>query len=170
MVPVNPCRSIGPSVQIAGLRLQSRAGALRPDRLVEVDVYLVERLAALRGYQLHVVADTKRRGDLELLDIVVDAREDHVFSGLQYWAAFNVRTAQMVAGLDQEGVAVEPGYLATFIYRPGRDLEGPVVLRLLADPLRPEHRSFLFATPPEDRLLIDAADLVIPVVPGARRR
>jgi hypothetical protein len=63
------------------------------------------------------------------------------------WSAFNLRTQQMLAGLDGPGVAAPEGaYLATFTYRASADAAGTFTVELLHDSSDRSHRTFLFPT------------------------
>ena len=107
----------------------------------------------LRGYQLHLGLNGGVRGDLELVDIVIE--KDSVFDGLNAWDAFNTRTGQMVAGLDTPGIATgKAGYMATFIYRVGRSARGRFAVHVLHDDTDPRDRTFLFGTPANGQVVI----------------
>jgi hypothetical protein len=146
------CSCPGPDYepQVVGrapLVLRSNRIVVRPGELVEVDVFLGEALADLRGYQLHLGArsDEGTDDDLELIDIAIEERKDWVFTGREAWKAFNRMSGQMVAGLDAAGVAAPVGtYLATFTYRVSTDAAGDVRVEIQ----RPGDggRTFLFST------------------------
>jgi hypothetical protein len=78
----------------------------------------------------------------------------YVFHGQAAWQAFNVATAQMVAGLDGSGITSEPhAYLATFVYRASANAKGRFTVELLlgGDSDR-SCRTFLFPTPAAGRI------------------
>jgi hypothetical protein len=149
-------------VQRVHARLAARAathrhGATRPGELVEVDVFLDDAIEDLRGYQLHVTAHGGAAGRLELADVFIDSRKDAAFAGLPAWEAFNVRTGQMLAGLDGAGVPTRPGaYLATFVFRAGDNARGTFTVDLLHDNSDAAQRTFLFPTPPGAKIEIAA--------------
>jgi hypothetical protein len=134
---------------------------VRPGERLEVDVFLDDAVAALRGYQLHLGTSGGTSGALQLMDIVI--REPSVFSPAAegdlgerratsderpYWSAFNIGTQQMLAGLDAvEGVPAAGGaYLATFIYRVSTDAAGTFAVEVLHAPPGQDgsRRTFLF--------------------------
>jgi hypothetical protein len=147
-----------PRSQQAGLILRAPA-AVRPGTMVDVDVFLADDVAALRGYQLHLGTSGGKGGRLELVDIAI--REPSAFStpnagaglkpmragsrpkraGLKpaptnlagAWSAFNTSTQQMLAGLDNpEGVPAAAGaYLATFTYRVPENAAGTFTIEVL---------------------------------------
>jgi hypothetical protein len=149
-------------VQRVHARLAARAathrhGATRPGELVEVDVFLDDAIEDLRGYQLHVTAHGGAAGRLELADVFIDSRKDAAFAALPAWEAFNVRTGQMLAGLDGAGVPTRPGaYLATFVFRAGDNARGTFTVDLLHDNSDAAQRTFLFPTPPGAKIEIAA--------------
>jgi hypothetical protein len=165
----------GPSApQIVGsVRLQAVASddVILPGGLVEVDVVLDSPLKDLRGYQLHVSATGGTRGRLELQDILVRPQSGFVFESLGSWQAFNVETAPMVAGLDQNGVATaRGGYLATFVFRASADAAGQFSVGLLHDSQDPSQRTFVFPTLATGKIEVVAAELAIIDVQAAGKR
>jgi hypothetical protein len=153
----------------ANLRVVASSPHVRAEELVEVDVFLATAVPDLRGYQLHLRADGGLRGALELVDISVNPRADHVFAGQPFWSAFNVDHAQMVAGLEAAGVEARAGsYLATFTWRATPKAAGTFVIELLhGGPVR-ENRTFLFPTSASEKIEIGTANQV--EVRIARRR
>jgi hypothetical protein len=144
-------------VGTAEIRLSAGRRAVRPGGLIEVVALVENSLADLRGYQLHVAAVGGKRGHLELVDVAVEQRGDHVFAGHGDWRAFNVHTAQMVAGLDSAGLATRPGaYLATFTFRASADASGTFVVDLLHDASDSGQRTFLFPTPVGAKIAVGA--------------
>jgi hypothetical protein len=154
-----------PAVAGARLRLQASSGAVRAGELVEVDVFLDGEVADLRGYQLHWRAGGGSSGRLEVTDLAVHDRPDHVFAGLSIWRAFNVAAAQLVVGLDSTGVKARSGaYLATVTLQAGRDAAGAFIVDVLHDESDPAQRTFLFPTPAQARIEIEstaAAGIVV---------
>ncbi len=151
-----------------GLRLVTTTPSVAPGERTEVDVFLLRPLEDLRGYQLHVRVSGGTRGTLELTDISIDSGAPrvvsgrrpvvpgaHVFSGVIHWEAFNLSTRQMVAGLDGSGQAVGPGYLATFAFRATADAAGTFAVELLHDEGEATHRTFLFPTPAQGRIVLE---------------
>jgi hypothetical protein len=159
----------------AGLRLEASSKRVRPGDVIEVDVFLDGALSDLRGYQLHVADTGGDHGGLVLADIFIERRKDAAFAGLPAWEAFNVRTQQMLAGLDGAGVQTKAGaYLATFVFRAGDDARGTFTIDLLHDDFDPAQRTFLFPTPPGAKIEIAAtraaAIEVSPVLRARTRR
>ncbi len=139
-----------------GLRLDASALRVAPGGTVAVDVLLTAPLKDLRGYQLHLGVDGGAAGMLELIDIAIEPRRDAAFATRpEAWQAFNTTTAQMLAGLDTDGIAVSGGaYLATFTYRVSPDARGQFVIDVRADHTDADHRTFLFPTPANGRIEI----------------
>jgi hypothetical protein len=161
--PTGPVAPVPP--ERAKLRLVTAAPIIAPGQRVEVDVYLHASLSDLRGYQLHAGVSGGANGMLDLVDISIEpptargprfARSAaHVFTGAIYWDAYNLATRQMVAGLDTTGRAVGAGYLATFVFRATPDAAGSFVIELLHDDDVAEHRTFLFPTPAQGRIVLE---------------
>ncbi len=171
----------------ANLSLRVNTPTVRPGDPISVDIYLDSTLQDLRGYQLHVGVSGGEAGQLRLIDI--DLSRPHVLAGQQpqrrtlatrgarpfddevapYWSAFNRDTAQLVVGLDTPGVAVTPGYLATFTFRAPKDARGMFVIDLLHGAPFNAHRSFLFATQPHHAIELQSTPVVVEVIPQKRR-
>ncbi len=119
-----------PVVADARLRAVARQRVATPGDEVQVDVFITDSLDDLRGYQLSVEATGGRRGQLELINITVDERRDHVFHGLiDGFDAFNVNTARMLKGLAGTAVSTpSDGYLATYTYRVAPGASGTFVV------------------------------------------
>jgi hypothetical protein len=133
----------------ARLRLVAEPETARAGARLDVHVYLQDPVEDLRGYQLHLAA-AGRPGWLQLEDIAIAGRADQALAA--DWAAFNIDTGQMVAGLDGNGVQTAgDAYLATFTYRVGKQASGAVTIELLADPRDAGQRTFLFPTAPGQR-------------------
>ncbi len=147
------------AIERARVTLETTPTVITPCALVEIDVYLDTPLDDLRGYQLHLGVAGGLRGQLELIDISIDGAA--VFDGHGPWTAFNVETGQMVAGLDQAGIHVEPGYLATFTYRATCDARGEFTVELHADRHDRRSRTFLMPTFPAHLLEIDSLPLTL---------
>ncbi len=78
------------------------------------------------------------------------------------WHAFNIATAQMVAGTDGPGIAMRAGtYLASFTYRATRDASGTFVVHVRHDPRNRTDRTFLFPTAAHGRIVIDSAGATV---------
>jgi hypothetical protein len=139
----------------ATLVARPRSRIVQAGSEVEVDVFLEDGVSDLRGYQLHLMSHGGDRGSLELVDMVVHTDDPrYVFHGQAAWQAFNVATAQMVAGLDGSGITSEPhAYLATFVYRASANAKGRFTVELLlgGDSDR-SCRTFLFPTPAAGRI------------------
>jgi hypothetical protein len=154
----------------SAVRLAPSRSTVAPGDLVEVDVFLEDALADLRGYQLHVEASGGMSGSLELVDVAVHERRDQVFAGLADWRAFNARTGQMLAGMDSEGVATRPSaYLATFTYQASADAAGTFSIELLHDDRDPAQRTFIFPTPPGAKIQIESTDAAVVTIDSAPR-
>ena len=106
----------------------------------------------------------------ELIGSDVQQRPDQAFAGRAWWSAFNVRTRQMVAGMDSAGVEAAGGsYLATFTFQASFDARGTFNVDLLHDAADAGQRTFLFPTPPHTRIEIErTTPAVIEVRPEER--
>jgi hypothetical protein len=139
--------------QSVHLQLQPTADRIGSGEQVEVEVVFSGPLQDLRGYQLHVDVRGGKRGRLELVDMAVEPRKDHVFAGRNSWQASNLRTAQLAAGLDGPGLAVPAGgYVATLTLEASADASGLFVVDLLYEKNDASQRSFVFATPAGARI------------------
>jgi hypothetical protein len=155
----------------SAVRLAPGRSAAAPGDLIDVDIFLEDALSDLRGYQLHVAAAGGKRGTLELVDVAIHERRDHVFAGLADWRAFNAHTGQMLAGLDQPGIATRPGaYLATFTFRASDDAAGTFSVDLLHDDRDPAQRTFIFPTHPGAKIEVAAAAAAQITIEPARKR
>ena len=170
------CPGGGPAPQapfsngLATLTARPDSDQIRSGELVRVDVHLTSGLDDLRGYQLHLAASGGTRGSLILEDITVTKRGDAVF-GPTAWMAFNVDTAQMVAGLDGAGVNVSSkGYLASFYYRASSDAAGRFVVDILHDSTDSTQRTFLFPTAAHGRIDVLKSSPATVHVMGSRSR
>jgi hypothetical protein len=88
------------------------------------------------------------------------------------WSAFNTSTHQMLAGLDGPGAAAPAGsYLATFTYRASRDAAGTFVVDVRYGDAAGVDRTFLFPTPANAAIAIDAVrPALITISPAERSR
>jgi hypothetical protein len=165
--PMPTAPALNPPLDRAALRLAATQKAIAPGETVDVDVQLAGDLSDLRGYQLHLAIRGGDSGALQLVDISV--REPSVFSGAA-WSAFNVRTAQMVAGLDGPGIAAPAGAtLATFTLRADSAAAGAFSVDLFADADDPGQRTYLFPTPAQGRIAVTAVEpATVRVAPAAR--
>lgn len=138
----------------------------------QIEVYLEDPIGDLRGYQLHVGVAGGARGRLELVDIAVQDRRDHVFRGLDHWMAVNLDSAQVLVGMDQAGIAVGAhNYLATLTYRASDDAFGEFTLELLDSADSLQYRSVLFPTPSLGRITIcSVTATTVRVVRDTKRR
>ncbi len=153
----------------ATIELRPTRKQLRPGETIAIEAYLTTPLDDLRGYQLHLGSAGGTRGHLDLVDISIDRRHDAVFADLAPWAAFNVGTQQMVAGLDTAGVRTKSrAYLATFTYRASRDAAGPFRVELLADVTDAAQRTFVFRTDARAVTELKVESVVVDVVGGRR--
>jgi hypothetical protein len=139
--------------------------------LVKVDVFIDTALSGLQGYQLHLGTSGGRRGSLELVDVSIAGRADHVYAEIPHWDAYNVQTHQMMAGLDSAAVATpSKGYLATFTYRVSPDASGTFVVDVLGyQPSKSDQRTFLFGPGGGMIALQQTHPAVIVVTGGASR-
>jgi hypothetical protein len=152
--------------------LRPRSKYIRPGRRIEIDVFFDQPLDDLRGYQLHISAAGGDRGRLDLVDLAINDRKDHVFAGLPAWSAFNLQTAQLAAGLDGAGVqTARHGYLATMTFQASPDALGTFIVDLLHDDSDPAQRTFLFPTPAYDKIAVAGTNpAVIDVLPARHWR
>jgi hypothetical protein len=149
------------------IKLVPRRATVAPGGVVEVDVFLMDALADLRGYQLHVTTAGGKRGRLDIVDLAVEDRADQALSGPGGWRAFNTSTGQMLAGLDTPGVGVAAGaYLATLTFQASKDAAGRFSVDLLHDDTDPAQRTFLFPSPPGAKIEVEST--VAAVVTVAR--
>ncbi len=95
-----------------------------------VRIYTSGALADIRGYQLDPVVSGGTIGQLELLNITIEPRDDFVFAGRSdTFEAFNLTNGQMLCGLNGDGVATTgPAYLATYTYRLSPTAAGDFVM------------------------------------------
>jgi hypothetical protein len=148
-----------PADAAATLALKADSGSARAGDLIEVDVLLDGHLADLRGYQLHLHSAGGERGRLDLVDVYVAPRPDHVFAGAEDWSAFNVETGQMVLGLSSPGVETPPtSYLVTFVYQATRDARGEFTVDVVLGASPEVRPSYLFPTPAGTSIKIDATE------------
>ncbi len=139
---VNPCGCLsGPAPKIGpivvggtGLTLESSTRTVRRGATFEVHAFVNDPLKALSGYQLHTGVSGGRGGSLELVDVSIADRDDHVFATASgVFDAFNVNSSQMLSGLHGNGgvPTAGKGYLATFTYRVSSDAVGAFVIDVL---------------------------------------
>jgi hypothetical protein len=169
--PISPGEGGPQIVAAATLRLESSQDKIRAGETVDVVVTLGNALADLRGYQLHVVAVGGDAGSLDLVDLSIEARKDHVFAGLPDWRAFNVSTQQVLAGIDASGVEAPQGaYLATLVFRASEDAAGTFTIDLLHDDSQPAQRTFLFPTPAGAKIQVQETSPAVVTVQALRSR
>jgi hypothetical protein len=155
----------------SAVRLVADRSTSAPGDLIDVDVFLEDALSDLRGYQLHVEAAGGKRGTLELVDVAIHERRDHVFAGLADWRAFNARTGQMLAGLDEPGIETSPGaYLATFTFKASADAAGTFSVELLHDDRDPAQRTFIFPTHAGAKIEVEFANAALVTVKASQAR
>ncbi len=169
--PINPEPTVSmPETRVVGaaaISLVADRTQVRPGQRIVIDVLLDRPVNDLRGYQLHVAASGGLRGRLKLIDIGIAppvSGAAHVFDGLGYWDAFNVRTGQMLAGLDTPGVAAPRGYLATFTFQASAEAQGRFSIEVLHDDGDTQQRTFLFPTHPTGRIVISSRPAVVEVI------
>ncbi len=134
-------------VGTTAVRLDPQSPAVRPGGTVEVTVRLDAAVFDLRGYQLHFEVLGGTAGALDLIDLAVQEHDDHVFDPGAWWDAYNLRTRQLVAGLDRPGVnALDGAYLATLTLRASKDARGTFIVSLAYDPDDASARTVLFPT------------------------
>jgi hypothetical protein len=161
-----------PLADLRGYQLHLAARGGRSGRLDLADIFIREPsvFAVLpndeRLHSARAALDERRatsdeplhsaRAALDERRATSDERQD--FTSRPYWSAFNLRSHQMLAGLDSAGIAAPAGsYLGTFVYRAGEDARGTFTLEILADRKDASQRTFLFPTP---------AAGVIEILPG----
>ncbi len=163
----------GPLVtEHVSVTLQPQRDTIRGGATVEVEVLFDTALQDLRGYQLHVGVSGGDRGQLQLIDMAIHKRKGHVFSNLPQWSAFNIATAQMVAGLDTPGVPTpKDGYVATLIFAASHQAAGTFVIDLRYDDDDATQRTFLFPTPLGSKIaIVDVTPAVITVETQRKRK
>lgn len=141
---------------------------VHPGAIVEVDVFIVQALANLQGYQLHSTVSGGGRGALELVDIRVDVRRDAALPTIDF-DAINLDNSQMLAGQDFRSTPVsDDAYLATFVYEATADARGDFVISILHDGSAGD-QTFLLASTTEKIDIIHATPAVVGVHPSKRR-
>ncbi len=172
--PRSPSPEFPPTVvDWSTIRLEAAVDEVRAGQVIHVDVYMEQPLSDLRGYQLHVTAAGRHSGALTLVDMSIrDVKAEHVFEGLAFWEAYNVKTGQLVVGLDTEGVDTPAdGYLATLTYRVSKNASGTFLIDVLHDHDDPTARTFIFPTLPTGMIEVSGTTAaVIEVVDGETRR
>ncbi len=132
------------SVEVVGdasLTVSPERRTARPGDDVLVRVFIDNPLPDLRAYQLDIEAGGGRRGRLDLVDISIEQRQDHVFEG-DGFNAVNIDNGQMLNGLESEGRETPArGYLATYRYHASADAAGTFVIDV-----RRQGQTFLVAT------------------------
>lgn len=130
--PPSPSPQMPPViVENVALAVQAAKRAVRPGGLVQVHVFLENGTEATRSYQLHVEATGGRNGQLELVDVSIEDRDDYLFATRpDALTAFNAKNGQMLATIVvDEGVKVgDRAYLATYTYRASDDAVGAFVI------------------------------------------
>ncbi len=148
------------AVEAVALTLASSTTDVVPGGTFEVGVVLATSLKDLRGYQLHLRTVGGSTGQLELVDARV--AEDSAF--VPGWSALNRDTQQLLVGVDGPGYGIEPGPLATFVFRATESALGTFAVELLVhDPDLPDQRSALFGTAPQQRYRIVPAAVSVVV-------
>ncbi len=128
-----------------------------------------ERGVSPQSYQLHVSTSGGRSGHLELIDITIEDRPDYVFARADdTFAAFNIETAQMLAGTDTGALRkTRRGYLATFTYRASADAAGVFVIDVLHDETT-GNQTFLIGSKHTDQIAVRATvPAIVTVTPSA---
>jgi hypothetical protein len=130
VMPQSPVHTVGE----VGVVLKPRSALAKPGELVTVDVFSAGDIDNLQSYQLHAAASGGVRGNLELIDVRIEPRDNAAFDDMQSFSAFNVDNRQMLAGIEYAGHAVPTGaYLATFEYRVSKQASGSFVVDLRVD-------------------------------------
>ncbi len=155
-------------VDAVSLSVVTDRRAVSPGGEVSVRVFVDDALEALQSYQLHLAATGGRRGTLDLVNIAIENRRDHVFSAVQdTFDAFNSVTSQMLSGLSSGDVATRRGgYLATYTYRASPDAVGAFVVDVLRDEAGGD-QTFMVASF-TDRIALDGTTPAVIVVAGNR--
>jgi cysteine-rich repeat protein len=119
----------GEVVGEADIRLVAPRAA-KPGELIDVQVFIDGDIAAFQAYQVDLLAAGGRRGDMTLVNVSIEDRDDYIFDGVSGFDAVNVDKAEVLAGAD-EPVATKGGYLATFTYQLSKDAAGSFVVDVL---------------------------------------
>ncbi len=174
----NPCNCTGgPSPTIApsiasSTSLTAKADSKRvsPGSRVSFDVFTDAAIGKLSGYQLHAQISGGDQGQLELVDIVIDDRRDHVFAGAHgIFESFNVANGQMLAGLFDESVSTKAsGYLATFVYSVSPRASGTFVFDVLHDSAIGDQTFFVGATD-RDKIRIAGTNPAVVVIANTQK-
>jgi hypothetical protein len=113
--------------------------------LVAVRAVLAQPPANLQSYQMHFGVSGGSNGALELVDISIEERRDHVFgASSDRFEAFNRESAQMLSGLSDPQAGPRGPYLATFTYQASADARGRFVVDVLHDESA-GHQTYLVA-------------------------
>jgi hypothetical protein len=134
--PLGPAPEIPPSV--AGqttLRLVPTTTRVRPGGKFDVDVYMSATASGLKGYQLELSTTGGRSGQPVITGMRIADHKDAVFgSRVDTYEAFNLETAQLLAGVD--GLISAPvkneAYLATVTFKVPKDAVGTFVIDVAA--------------------------------------
>ncbi len=166
--PANPAPAIDPIViATARLILVPHTDHAAPGEVIDVHVYLDTPLKDLRGYQLHVRTRGGRRAELRLIDMGLHQPSVLTARSHSPWSAFNVETRQLLIGLDEPGIPVRPGYLATFTFQVPMTARGTYLIELCHDDRRHDDRTFLFTTDPATRIAIkDSMPALLTITPN----
>jgi hypothetical protein len=155
-----------------GLTLEAANRAVRPGATFTVQAYINDPQVAMSGYQLHTTVSGGRSGMLELVDVSIADRADHVFdSASGVFDAFNVENAQMLAGIDGDGAVktAGKGYLATFTYRVSSDAAGAFVIDFLYNEAAGDQTFLVGATDTDKIEITGTTPAVVVVTSGASR-
>jgi Zn-dependent metalloprotease len=133
--PAGPMPDLGPEiVGSAGIASVSSSRTIRPGDKVHVRVALHAEQVRLQSYQLQMQATGGSGGQLSLVDVAIEQRDDWVFHGsTDVFQALNISASQMLAGLmDIEGAQIKTAsYLATYTYVASEDAIGDFVVEVL---------------------------------------
>jgi hypothetical protein len=158
---------VAPVVQSGSgsLKMQSVDGPARPGDTIKVRA-LVDASNSLHSYQLHISVSGGRQGRLELVDIMIESRNDDLFADrADTFEAFNVESGQMLRGLDDPMASSRgpSGYLATFVYRVSKDARGEFVVDAAAS------QNYLIG-PGNTEIIIESSIPAVIRIPRKRER
>ncbi len=136
--PPSPSPQSGAQVVAsAGITLNASQRAARAGDTVQVRVFIDGSLPDLRSYQIETAVSGGRRGAIDLVEVSIETRDDHVFAGRpdDRFDAFNASNGRMLSGLtgDSGVETLKTAYLTTFTYRVSADAIGTFVVDVLHD-------------------------------------
>jgi CxxC motif-containing protein (DUF1111 family) len=131
--PSGPMPDMQPAIAgSAEIRLAASANVVRRGERIDIIAWIDNAGADVLSYQVELEVIGGTAGTLELIDVIVESRRDHIFAGRDdAFFAFAVSRGQMLGGveaLDGQPLGNAAGYLATFTYEVCEDASGTFVV------------------------------------------